>query len=57
MKRLTELITRSAGRLAEGEEKFEETKDPSWLWFLKKESTILVKRAITFWLKIRIKKY
>jgi len=57
MKRLTELITRSAKRLAEAEEKFEKTGDPIWLWFLKRESTILLKRVITFWVKIRVKRY
>ena len=57
MKRLAELITRSAERLAEGVEKFEETKDPMWLWFLRRESSLLVKRAIKFWVKIRLKRF
>lgn len=64
MERLTELITRSARRLVEAEEKFEKTNDPVWLWFLRRESSILLKRssrlfywAIKFWVKIRIKRY
>jgi len=56
MKRLTELITNSAQRLAEGEEKLRETNDPAWLWFLKKESIVLLKRVISFWIKIRLTK-
>jgi len=56
MKRLNELITNSAQRLAEGEEKLRETNDPAWLWFLKKESTVLLKRVISFWIKIRLTK-
>ncbi len=38
-------ILRSAERLVEGEDKLEETGDPIWIGFLRRESSILLRRA------------
>jgi len=56
LKRLAGSIFRSAERLLEGGKKLEETKDPIWIGFLKRESNILLARAFKFWFKIRFKK-
>jgi len=53
LKRLVQLTFRSAERMLEGEEKLEETGDPVWKGFLKRESNILLARAFKFWFKIR----
>ena len=53
MKRRARSIFRSAERLLEGEKKLEETRDTIWIGFLKRESGILLARALKFWFKIR----
>lgn len=53
-KRLIELINRSAYRLAEAEDWLEQTKSRAWLLFLKRESNILLKRAVALWIKTRL---
>ena len=40
----------------EGEDKLEETGDPIWIGFLRRESSILLRRAFRFWLKMRFRK-
>ena len=49
-------ILTSAERLVEGEDKLKETGDPIWIGFLKRESSILLRRAFRFWLKMRFRK-
>jgi len=49
-------VLRSAERLVQAEDKFKETRDPAWLWFLKIESSILARRAIKIWFKIRFRR-
>lgn len=49
-------ILRSAERLAEGEEKLKQTGDPVWIGFLKRESSILLRRAFKFWWRIRFRR-
>lgn len=56
MKRQARSIFRSAERLLEGEKKLEETRDTVWIGFLKRESGILLARALKFWFKIRFRK-
>lgn len=46
-------ILKSAKRLAEGEEEYSKRGNGYWLWFLKKESTILLRRVISLWIKLR----
>lgn len=46
-------IYKSAGRLQEGELQLKSTEDPVWVGFLKRESSILLRRAIGYWFKIR----
>ena len=46
-------ILKSAKRLVEGEQGLKETEDPLWIAFLKKESNILVRRALKFWFRLR----
>jgi len=55
MKKLAGRILRSAQRLECAAEGYEKEKDPVWLCFLRKESTILVRRAISFWLRVRLR--
>lgn len=50
----TRSLLRSAKRLAEGEQEYEKTKGKFWPAFLKRESTILVRRAVRVWLRLRI---
>lgn len=56
LERLTTLIHRSASRLVEAETRYQETEYSPWLWFLRRESTILVHRAIKLWIKLRFGK-
>ena len=56
LKRQARSIFRSAERLLEGEKKLEETRDTVWIGFLKRESGILLARALKFWFKIRFRK-
>ena len=49
-------VLRSAQRLAEGEIYYKASNDPVWLAFLKKESLILLKRAIKVWLRLRFRR-
>ena len=44
---------RSAERLVEAEEQYSKTGDHFWLLFLKRESSILLRRAIKIWLRLR----
>jgi len=53
LKKQARSIFRSAERLLEGEKKLEETRDTIWIGFLKRESGILLARALKFWFKIR----
>jgi hypothetical protein len=46
-------IYRSASRLQEGELQLKSTNDPVWFGFLKRESGIMLRRAISYWFKIR----
>lgn len=46
-------ILKSAQRLAEGEEEYSKKGDHYWLWFLRKESSILLKRVISLWIRLR----
>ena len=46
-------ILKSAKRLVEGEQELKETKDPIWIGFLKRESNILVRRALKLWFRLR----
>jgi len=50
------LIQNSAERLVEGEKKLREVGDGSWLFFLKRESSILLRLAIKLWLKLRFRR-
>jgi len=56
MKTLGKSILRSAQRLAEGEQKLNETGDPVWFGFLKRESSILLRRSFSFWWRIRFRR-
>ena len=47
-------ILKSAQRLAEGEEEYSKRGNGYWLWFLRKESTILLRRVISLWVKLRL---
>jgi hypothetical protein len=47
-------LLRSVRRLIKGEENYRSTGDKLWLQFLRKESTILLRRALKFWFKVRI---
>ena len=49
-------VLRSAERLVEGEEHYKETGEPVWILFLKKESSILVRRAVKVWLNLRFRR-
>lgn len=49
-------VLRSAERLVQAEDKFKETRDPAWLFVLKRESSILVRRAIRAWLRLRFRR-
>lgn len=42
--------------MIEEEDKLEETGDTIWIGFLKRESSILLRRAFRFWLKMRFRK-
>jgi len=42
--------------LVEGEDKLKETGDTIWIGFLRIESSILLRRAFRFWLKMRFRK-
>ena len=46
-------ILKSAQRLATAEKEYIEKPDPLWIEFLKRESSILLRRAFKFWWKIR----
>jgi len=46
-------IYKSSGRLQQGELQLKSTNDPVWFGFLKRESGILLRRAICYWFKIR----
>ena len=46
-------VLRSAQRLVEGEQELKKTRDPIWIGFLKRESGILLRRAIRVWFRIR----
>lgn len=45
-------IFKSARRIVEGEHYLRRTAAPAWLWFLRKESYILLKRSIRLWSKL-----
>ena len=47
---------RSAQRLAEAEEYYSKTGDPFWLFFLKRESSILLRRAFKIWLRLKFRR-
>ena len=49
-------ILTSAERLVEGEDKLKETDDPIWIGFLRRESSILLRRTFRFWLEMRFRK-
>ena len=48
-------ILRSAKRLVEAENSYNKTGDRVWVSFLKRESSILLRRAIKFWIKLRLR--
>jgi len=50
------LILDSAERLAKGEQKLREVGDGAWLFFLKRESSILLRLVIKAWLKLRFRR-
>ncbi|KKN40494.1 hypothetical protein LCGC14_0732830 [marine sediment metagenome] len=49
-------LYKSAGRLQEGELQLKSTKNRVWFAFLKKESSIMLRRAIGYWFKIRFRR-
>ena len=53
MKSIGNSILEAAKRFVDGEQKLKETKDPIWIGFLKRESNILLRRAITLWWRLR----
>lgn len=50
------LIQNSAERLAEGEKKLREVGDGAWLFFLKRESSILLRLVVKVWLNLRFRR-
>lgn len=46
-------LYKSASRLQEGELRFKSTENPVWFAFLERESSIMLRRAIGYWFKIR----
>lgn len=49
-------ILRSAFRLGEISKELKEKQDPNLFLLLKRESSYLLQRTITFWLKLRIRR-
>lgn len=47
-------LFRSVMRLVRGEDSYRSTGDKLWLQFLRRESTILLRRALKFWFKVRL---
>ncbi len=47
-------ILQSSERLAEGEKEYQQSQDPVWLSFMRKESSLLLRRVVKFWVKIRL---
>lgn len=54
--RRAKTILRSARRLADAAESLEETGDHFWVAFLKRESNILLRRVLKFWVGIRLRR-
>jgi len=48
-------ILRSAQRLVEGADWYEATGTRFWLLFMRRESTILLRRAFKLWLRLRFR--
>lgn len=49
-------VLRSAQRLAEAYNRYVMTGNNHWIWFLQRESTILLKRALKLWIKVRLRR-
>lgn len=56
MKTPSKSILESAQRLEESESAYQATGDPVWIGFLKRESSILLRRVLKFWLRVRFRR-
>ena len=49
-------VFRSAQRLVEGEDWYQATGAKYWLWFMRRESAIMLRRALYVWLRLRFRR-